>query len=156
MAPNGSMRIGYGRGMVVLGAMALLIAFTVIGFAIASPPRDRGDLIALVVLTVGFGFAGLYVSAEARWSAVELSPQGITSCSPWRRPRTFRWEDVTAVRFSEMRGCVILEDRSGTKIRASALCTGFAAFLDVLSERLGSHRAGEAVQRARAYVARMG
>jgi len=152
---DGSMRLRYGRGMTALAVCMLLCAVFFAGVALVTPPRDRGEVVALVGLLVAFGFGGTYFLAEARTAGVHVTNHGLVATGAWRSPRSLAWKDVARVHFSRGWGYLVLAGRDGRKLRVSPMLNGFVPFLDVLVERLGPELSGQAVKEAREYTARL-
>jgi len=155
-APDGSLRLTYGRGVTALGVFVLLFVAFLACFAVVSPPRNRGDVTALVGLVVGFGVPGAYLVATGRRASLQVTKHGVIATGTWRPARAVAWEDVARVHFSRGLGYLVLTGRDGRKVRVSPLLTGFLPFLDLLVERLGADLAGQAAREAREYTARLG
>ena len=154
-SPDGSLRLTYGRGIAILGTVLLVLVLGFVIFAIVSPPRNQGDVIALVGLVGGFGLLGAYLVAEGRRTFVAVTARGVVSVRAWRQPLAIAWRNVAKVHFSRALGYLILTGRDATKVKVSPFMTGFEPFLDVVVERLGHAVAGQAVSEAREYVGRM-
>lgn len=155
VAPDGSLRLRYGWGTVGFGAMLLFTILLLVGTAAESPPRGLPETLCFIGFIVGVGLGSVYAFAGALRSVLEVSRDGVVSMSPWRsQARTLRWEEITAVRFSRILG-LNLETRSGDKLWVSSCYIGYAAFLDVVLERLGPVRAAHGVERAHAHLDRM-
>jgi hypothetical protein len=154
-SPDGSLRLTYGPGVALFGVVLLVLVLLLAIFAVVSPPREQGDVVALIGLVAGFGLPGAYLVLEGRRTCFDVTADGIVAASPWRRPLALAWQDVAKVHFSRALGYLVLTGRDAKKVSVSLFITGFDPLLEVVVERLGHAMAGQAAVEARDYVRRI-
>ena len=116
----------YGGPLRILG---LVVAFTIplvtIGVFIKAP----GQLASPVPIGITFlvcGFAGGVLLMETQGAYVLVADDTITSLSPWRRRREWRWHEIEQVTFSRLHWSLALHGPRQEIIRASLFLVGIS------------------------------
>jgi hypothetical protein len=122
------------RGFALVTAGGIPMVLTVLVFVF--PPKDEGDVGAIVgvhVLVIALTWPLLW---EALRFGVMLSPEGLDCRSPWRGSRFLRWEEVRAISWSDMGSWFIIHARDGYRFRVPSLAAGLDRFLACCEEHL--------------------
>jgi hypothetical protein len=134
-AEHGTLR--FGAWLVVLAwcclALAALAASAL--FIDANVWQDRGELIAVVGLIVGFGAGAGYCFAEYFLTRGTYDDNGIDFHTPWTGRKTERWGDLAGVELNAQSSWYVLTFRSGNKIRISSLLGGNGRLMSLLEGR---------------------
>jgi hypothetical protein len=96
---------------------------------------DRGELLAVLGLMVGFGLGAGYCFAEYFLTRGTYDGKGIDFYTPWTGRKTERWSDLSGVDFNAQSNWYVLTFRSGSKIRLSSMLGGHGGVLSLLEER---------------------
>jgi hypothetical protein len=108
-----------GIGLVTGLGMPLLV----IGLMFVVRFRTERDVYAAGGLLLFFGLLGGWLLLESMRVRVVVSEQGVVGYSPWRAVRSFRWDEVKQVYFSQTSNFVIVGP-GGKKIKVNVLLTG--------------------------------
>jgi len=96
---------------------------------------DRGELLAVVGLIVGFGLGAAYCFGEYFFTRGRYDDEGIDFRTPWTGRKTERWSDLRDAQFNAQLNWYVLTFRSGNTIRISSLLSGHGALLTLLEGR---------------------
>ena len=134
-AEQGTLR--YGSWLVALAWCC--VAFVALAasalFVDANVWEDRGELLAVVGLIVGFGLGAAYCFAEYFFTRGRYDDEEIDFCTPWTGRKAERWSDLRDARFNPQSSWYVLTFRSGNKIRISSLLSGHGPLLTLLESR---------------------
>jgi hypothetical protein len=97
--------------------------------------EDRGELLAVAGLIVGFGSGAAYCFAEYFCTRGTYGDEGIDFRTPWTGRKTERWSDLRDARFNAQSSWYVLTFRSGRTIRISSLLSGHGPLLELLEAR---------------------
>jgi hypothetical protein len=126
-----SPRFRWGAVCFVLGLLG-----AVTGLILAHPPQDRADTIAIILSYAMFGSLGGVLLWDVCRFRLEVGPDGIDCCSPWRSRRFIKWADVVDVSFNSPAGWFEVRATDGRAVRLPALVGGLEAFLEACERRL--------------------
>jgi hypothetical protein len=134
-AEQGSLR--FGAWLVVLAwcCLALVALAASALFIDRNVWVDRGELVAVIGLIVGFGAAAGYCFAEYFLTRGTYDGERIDFYTPWTGRKTERWSDLSGVVFNAQSSWYVLTFRSGSKIRLSSLLGGHGGVLSLLENR---------------------
>jgi hypothetical protein len=134
-AEQGTLR--FGAWLVVLAwCCAAFVALAASAlFVDANVWEDRGELLAVVGLIVGFGLGAAYCFAEYFLTRGRYDDEGIDFRTPWTGRKSERWSDLRDVQFNPQSSWYVLTFRSGNRIRISSLLSGHGALLTLLEGR---------------------
>jgi hypothetical protein len=134
-AEHGTLR--FGSWLVVLAWCCLALAALAASafFIDADVWHDRGELLAVIGLIVGFGSGAGYCFAEYFLTRGSYDDCGIDFYTPWTGRKTERWSDLAAVGFSAQSNWYVLTFRNGKVIRLSSLLGGHGPLLNLLEGR---------------------
>ena len=96
---------------------------------------DRGELLAVLGLIVGFGLGSGYCFAEYFLTRGTYDDKGIDFYTPWTGRKTERWSDLSGADFNAQSNWYVLTFRSGNKIRLSSMLSGHGGVLSLLEGR---------------------
>ena len=134
-AEQGTLR--YGAWLVVLAWCCL--AFVALAASALFIDRnvwvDRGELLAVLGLIVGFGLGAGYCFAEYFLTRGTYDDQRIDFYTPWTGRKTERWSDLSGVELNAQSNWYVLTFPSGKKIRLSILLSGHGGVLSLLEDR---------------------
>lgn len=127
----------FGAFMKVLGLIC--VAFSVIPFYVLLTGKydveKPGETPALIGLIIGFGFAAVFILAEALLVKGSYNHHSITFSTPWSGTKTERWEDLESIKFSGTFSWYLLKFKSGKVMRLSSFLNGHGHLLDFLRSR---------------------
>ena len=134
-AQQGTLR--FGSWLVVLAwCCAAFVALAASAlFVDANVWEDRGELLAVVGLIVGFGLGAAYCFAEYFFTRGRYDDEGIDFRTPWTERKTERWSDLRDAEFNHQSSWYVLRFRSGNKIRISSLLSGHGGVLTLLENK---------------------
>ena len=120
-----------------LVSVILVVAPAVVfgGAALASPPTNRSDAIAVTALTVGLPLAALGLVLEFYRVTIAFDETGIQFCSPWSRRRTLLWRDIRSVRWRGAMRWLDLRDGQNV-VHLSPWLTGLDEFARACRSRI--------------------
>jgi hypothetical protein len=95
---------------------------------------DRGELIAVIGLFVGFGLCACYCFAEYFNTRGTYDENVIDFSTPWTGRKAEQWGDLESVTLSSA-GWYVLTFRTGTKIRLSTMLGGSHGVLELLDQK---------------------
>ena len=133
-----------GQGTLRWGAWLVVLAFCCLAFVAlafsalfvdADVWEDRGELVAVIGLIVGFGFGAGYCFAEYFLTRGSYDDKGIDFYTPWTGRKTERWSDLGSVELNAQMSWYVLTFRSGNKIRISTMLGGYGGVLAVLEDK---------------------
>ncbi|HEY4308536.1 MAG TPA: hypothetical protein VGN12_03700 [Pirellulales bacterium] len=127
---------GFATGLLIPGILAILF--------VAAPVRTVSDYVLMSLILAFFGIGGGYYFIESMALRITVSPEGIESISPWRKPRFIRWTDIQEIVYSKSNGLVIVIGALGEKIRVSLAVIGIRDFLQEIQSRVPESRCGKA------------
>ena len=134
-AEQGTLR--YGAWLVVLAWCCL--AFVALAGSALFIDRDvwvdRGELLAVLGLIVGFGSGAAYCFAEYFLTRGTYDDKGIEFRTPWTGHKSERWSDLSGAEFNAQSSWYVLTFRSGNKIRISSLLGGHGGVLSLIEDR---------------------
>jgi hypothetical protein len=134
-AQQGTLR--YGAWLVVLAWCCL--AFVALAASALFIDRDvwvdRGELLAVIGLIVGFGSGAGYCFAEYFLTRGTYDGSGIDFYTPWTGRKTERWSDLRGVVFNAQSSWYVLTFRSGNRIRLSSMLGGHGGVLSLIEDR---------------------
>ena len=135
--------LAYSRRIKVLGALGGIGVIALGALAVAlAPTSEGGNLGRVLVGSFGIAFVALggYNVPEMLWAWLEYDEAGLTSHSPWRRPRTTRWDEIVEVRFVQAAWWFVLRTTTGAKIRIPVAMDGIRQLHAELERRVPAER----------------
>jgi hypothetical protein len=138
------------RGFAFFSAFVIPLGITVLVFF--KPPKDEGDVWAILGLYGLFGVLSAPLLWEATRFSLVVSPDGLDCRSPWRPRRFVPWDEVVGLSYSQINSWFVLRTADGWKFRVLGLVPGLSQFL----EQVERHLPAWALREARAGYARLG
>ncbi|MUV15668.1 PH domain-containing protein [Noviluteimonas gilva] len=128
---DGRTTIGYGVGVRSFAVLSGLVTLAPLVGSFFVEPKDR---IAMLMIAATFGFPALYLLFESFGVRIVYSDSGIEAFSPWRKNRSFAWDELRGVSFSEMARWHRIETTRGY-VRMHEMKSGVASLLQELERR---------------------
>jgi hypothetical protein len=122
------------RGFSLFAAFGVPLAVTVLVFF--KPPKDDGDVWAIIGIYSLFGVISAPLLWESMRFALVVSPEGLDCCSPWRRGRFLAWDEVQDVSYSATSSWFVIQATDGWKFRVPILVPGLTHFLEACERHL--------------------
>jgi len=138
------------RGFALFAAFGIPLAITAL--VISMPPKNRGDVLAVIGLYGMFAVLGGPLLWEASRFAIGVSKAGLDCRSPWRTSRFVPWNEVERLSFSSINSWFIIRAIDGWKFRVSFLVPGLSEFL----ARCEQHLSVASLSKAKAGYATVG
>ena len=101
-----------------------------------APPKDRGDLFALIGMMLFFAALGSWLLAKALREQIIISVDGITARSLRGRLTVLRWSEVTAVEFKPMAQEFHVRAGADRDIAVGISLVGIKAFVAAVERHL--------------------
>jgi hypothetical protein len=122
------------RGFSLFMAIGVPIGLTAL--VLFHPPKNNGDLAAILGLFGGFAALIAPLLWESLRFGLVVSPTGLDCRSPWRRGRFIPWGEVKELSYSAVNSWFIIHASDGWKFRVSILVAGIGEFLAQCEQRL--------------------
>jgi len=136
VGPDGTVTMAYAgryRLYILLPSTLCIALVGALPFAVGfSQPVDP---LAFALLLAFFAAAAVWGLRDAL-TTVSFSPVGITSRSPFGKPRFMRWEEVRSISYRRTLEWLALTSENAPTIRVSALLPGIDGFVQELSRRV--------------------
>ena len=131
---DGQLKYGWAVALLGWSCMAI-VAFA--GWAIfydQSVWEDKGELVAVIGLFLGFGLGAIYSFGEYFKVRGTYDDEEIDFYTPWTGRKVEKWDDLKSAKFSSPMSWYVLTFQSGNKIRISSLLGGNGGVLSKLNE----------------------
>jgi hypothetical protein len=115
------------RGFALFSGFGIPLGITVLVFVF--PPKDTGDLGAILGVFCLFAFLSAPLLWESLRYALVVSPDGLACYSPWRGRAFVAWEEVVEVTYSQGNGWFVVHADDGYRFRVPVLVPGVTRFL---------------------------
>jgi hypothetical protein len=138
------------RGFALFAAFGVPLAITILVFF--NPPKNEGDVWAIVGLYALFAFLSAPLLWESLRFALTTSPEGLDCQSPWRGRQFLYWDEIEEISYSSMNSWFVIRAVDGWKFRVSLLVPGLSDFL----EECERHLSPEMLDNARTGYDRLG
>ena len=130
---DGQLRYGWGIALLGWCCMAFVALAGWAFFYDQDVWEDKGELIAVIGLFIGFGLGAVYSFGEYFRVCGTYDDEGIDFYTPWTGRKVEKWRDLQSAEFSTHMSCYVLTFKSGNKIRMSSLLSGSGGVLRKLN-----------------------
>ena len=137
---TGARIFGYGRGWKALALFGLVLPIFVGGVALQLYRKGESDYPTFIIVALVFTAASAYLLLECFVSRLIITEQGITRISPWFRTRTFRWDEIESIYFSEKLRWYVIIGPGKKKLHISEYLNGFAILTVEFTKRIPPER----------------
>lgn len=130
------------KGRLEFGVSMLLLAFSCLFFVLLSSfiffkktvlDDAISQVLALVLLFVGFGISAIYCFGEYFKTRGTFDNTGIYFHTPWTGDKSEKWGDLQSIEHNSWGNWYVLTFKSGDKIRLSNLIHGHGEILKILN-----------------------
>ena len=145
----GAFELRLGRGAWIMGVVCGVVIPLALGWvALYRPPRSEGQMTPLLLLIFGFATLGWIILAAAAREWARVSLDGIEGRPMVGRTQQVRWEDITSVRFSSLRGNLTFYGRNGELVQVPIMAIGLPQLVEEMDARLNPAVYENALRRA--------
>ena len=153
--PDGAIVLRAGTVARFSGALGVVAGMGIPVLAFFSPPKDRGDLLAIVGMTLFFGLLGAWLLVKSLREEIVISDAGLLSRSMRGKLTSLRWTEITAVEFKAMQQEFHVRAGAHRRIAVGISLVGIKAFVAALERHLPRQIHADAVAKwARAAAGR--
>ena len=110
--------------IIIIGIICVGMAVFIVCLSLtAAPPKDRTDLIIIIIMSTFFSIGGVIILLEFTIARVIISYKGIIAKTPWPGyPKRISWEEIVSVSFTG--NDFVIMDRNNVKIKIDRTFNG--------------------------------
>ena len=139
-AATGARTFGYVRAFKALAMVGLILPLFMGIAALQIYRSGQSDYLIFVGIFLIFTAICAYLLLELFVARLIVSDERITSVSPWRRERTFRWDEIESIRYSKLSQAYVIIGPGKKKIYASEYLNGWANLTVEFRQRIPPER----------------